>query len=239
MNFKTLRNILEAARQKELSMSTPRSKTYYYVVGVLLVLGSEFLLRDVFLPKQANGFTVGIVLILEWVILVVLMVVWLPKVERLPFASIGWNKIKWRHVWAGLLAYLLVTIALTISSFILPTIDLEPIRAIQSTLKGFSIPVLLGLFFTGALLEEIFYRGYLIERLTAILKHRRLAGVVSWLAFTLVHLKFFGVGPTIDISILSAALVLLYLKEKSIWPCIVLHGVNNALAYLIFPLLMP
>jgi len=220
-------------------MSTPRSKTHYYVLGILLVLGSEFILRDVLLPKQANGFEVGIVLIIEWVVLAIVMVFWLPRVEKLPLASIGWGKLKWRHAGAGLLAYLLVTIVLMISGFILPAIGLEPIRALQPTLKGFGGPVLLGLFITGTLLEEIIYRGYLIERLTAVLKHRGLAGVVSWLAFTLVHLKFFGVGPTIDIGILSAALVFLYLKEKSIWPCIVLHGLNNALAYLIFPLLMP
>jgi membrane protease YdiL (CAAX protease family) len=226
-------------RQDNMQTSMPRSRADYYVLGVLLVLGSEFILRAVLLPKQATGLDVGRVLIIEWMVLAVLMAVWVPRVERLPLASIGWTKFKWRYLWLGLLAYLLTTIALTISGFILPTMGLEPIRALQPTLKSFGGPVLFGLFLTGTLLEEIFYRGYLIERLTVFLKHRGLAAFVAWLAFTLVHLKFFGVGPTIDISILSAALVWLYLKEKSIWPCIVLHGINNALAYLIFPLLMP
>ena len=49
--------------------------------------------------------------------------------------------------------------------------------------------------------------------------------------------EVFGLGPTIGVSILSATLVLLYLKEKNIWPCIVAHGMNNMLSYLIFPLL--
>jgi membrane protease YdiL (CAAX protease family) len=83
----------------------------------------------------------------------------------------------------------------------------------------------------------VFYRGYLIERMTILTRHRWIAAFVSWLLFTLVHLKFFGLGPTIDTSVISAALVLLYLKEKSIWPCIVVHGINDALAFLIFPLL--
>jgi membrane protease YdiL (CAAX protease family) len=230
---------MENTREKDMKTSTPPSRTNYYILGVLLVLGSEFILRDVLLPKQANGFDVGLVLILEWVVLAVLMAVWLPRVEKLPLASIGCGKFKWRYVGSGLLAYLLATVALTISGFILPAVGLESIRTLQPILKSFGGPVLVGLFITGTLLEEIFYRGYLIERLTIVLKHRWLAGVVSWLAFTLVHLKFFGVGPMIDLSILSAALVLVYHKEKSIWPCIVLHGLNNALAYLIFPLLMP
>jgi membrane protease YdiL (CAAX protease family) len=220
-------------------MNASRSNPRYYVLGILLVLGSEYILRDFLLPKQANGFDVGIVLIIEWVVLAVLMTVWLPRVERLPLSSIGWGQFKWRYLGSGLLAYVLVTLVLTVSSLLLPMIGLESIRSLQPTLKNFGTPILLGLFVTGTFLEEIFYRGYLIERLTVLLKHRGLAGILSWLAFTLVHLKFFGVGPTIDLSILSAALVLLYLKEKSIWPCVVLHGINNALAYLIFPLLMP
>lgn len=219
--------------------STPRPKTYYYVLGVFLVLGSEFTFRAVLLPKQATDFEVGGVLIIEWVVLAVLIAVWVLRVERLPLTSIGWGSFKWRYMGLGLLAYLLTTIALMISGFILPAIGLESIRALQPILKSFAGPILFGLFLTGTLLEEIFYRGYLIERLTVILQHRGLAAFVSWLAFTLVHLKFFGAGPTIDIGILSATLVLLYLKEKSIWPCVVLHGINNLLAYLIFPLLMP
>ncbi|MHC4389433.1 MAG: lysostaphin resistance A-like protein, partial [Planctomycetota bacterium] len=115
---------------------------------------------------------------------------------------------------------------------------LEPIRSLQPVLKTYSFFTLFGLFLTGTILEEIFYRGYLIERLGVLTGRRWLAGLVSWIAFTLVHLKFFGLGPTIDVSILSAALVLLYLKEKSIWPCIVAHGINNVLSYLVLPVLL-
>jgi hypothetical protein len=116
---------------------------------------------------------------------------------------------------------------------------LEPIRSLQPVLKNYSFFTLFGLFLTGTILEEIFYRGYLIERLSALLGRRWLAGLVSGIAFTLVHFKFFGLGPTIDVSILSAALVLLYLKERCIWPCIVTHGINNLLSYLVFPFLIP
>ncbi|PUA33820.1 MAG: hypothetical protein B9J98_02470 [Candidatus Terraquivivens tikiterensis] len=30
-----------------------------------------------------------------------------------------------------------------------------------------------------------------------------MAGLASWIAFTFVHLKFFGLGPTLDVGILS------------------------------------
>ncbi len=208
-------------------------------IGILVILGSEFLIRNVFLPTNANETQVRYAMLLEWVILVLLLALWIPKVEQKSLESIGFGKFKWRHLWLGLLVFVLATAALIISGLVLEAMGLAPIRSLQPVLQNFSFFTLLGLFLTGTILEEIFYRGYLIERLSALWGRRRLAGLVSWIAFTLVHLKFFGVGPTIDVSILSAALVLLYLKESSLWPCMVAHGINNLLSYLVFPLLIP
>ena len=207
-------------------------------VGIVVILGSEFLIRNVFLPRQANEVHVRNAIIIEWLILFLLLVYWIPRVEQKSLESVGFGKFKWRHLWIGLLVFFLATAALIISGIVLEANGLEPIRSLQPVLKTYSFFTLFGLFLTGTILEEIFYRGYLIERLGDLWGRRWLAGLVSWIAFTFVHLKFFGLGPTIDVSILSAALVLLYLKERSIWPCIVAHGINNALSYLIFPILM-
>jgi membrane protease YdiL (CAAX protease family) len=84
-------------------------------------------------------------------------------------------------------------------------------------IKGYGFATVFGLFLTRTFLEEVFYRGYFIGRMTILTRHSWIAAFMSWLLFTLVHLKFFGLGPTIDTSAISAALVLLYLKEKSIW----------------------
>jgi len=90
----------------------------------------------------------------------------------------------------------------------------------------------------GTVLEEVFYRGYLIERITSLTGKTWLAGIVSWMAFTSVHFKFFGVGPTFEAGVFAAGLVLVYLRERSVWPCIVVHGLNDAFAYLMAPLLL-
>jgi len=206
-------------------------------VGVTGILAVEFMIRNVFLPSQANETHVVNAMIVEWVLLAILLGIWIPRVEKKSLASIGFGKFKWRYVWMGTVVFILTTIALMISGIILEANGLEPIRSLQSVLKDFNGLTLVGLFLTGTLLEEIFYRGYLIERLSDLTGRRWLAGFASWIAFSLVHLKFFGVGPMIDVSITSAALVLIYMKEKSIWPCIVAHGINNLLSYLVFPML--
>jgi len=117
--------------------------------------------------------------------------------------------------------------------FALTAVGLEGLRSLQPMIKEYSPLILLSLFLTGTFLEEIFYRGYLIERLTSLIGKSWLAGITSWTAFTFVHLTFFGLGPTLDVSVLSAGLVILYLKERSVWPCIVVHGINDALSFLI------
>ncbi|MBC8504763.1 MAG: CPBP family intramembrane metalloprotease [Anaerolineales bacterium] len=209
-----------------------------YLLGLILILGSEFLLRDVLLPTPASDIHIVIAISIEWLIFLALMLYWLPKVEMQRLESIGLGKFRGRYIWWGVFAYIFALIASIFSGIALEAVGLEPIRSLQPMIKAFHPLTLLGLFLTGTIVEEVFYRGYLIERLNTITGKRWLAALASWFLFSLVHFKFFGLGPTIDVSILSAVLVLLYLKEKSLWPCFILHGINGLFAYLIFPLLI-
>jgi membrane protease YdiL (CAAX protease family) len=229
---------MEQSSNSEKDNNTRFSKKWIFTVGLIIVFGVEFVLRDFLLPANASDISVGLALVGEWVTLAFLVFLWVPKVEKKNWKSLGFGRFKLRHLKWGILVYLLVLVVSSISSYLLGYVGLSSLRSLQPLLQGYGLITLVGLFLTGTFLEEVFYRGYLIERITILTKHTWIAGVSSWLLFTLVHLKFFGFGPTIDTSVISAALVLLYLKEKSIWPCIVVHGINDVLAFLIFPLLM-
>lgn len=228
----------EQSSQNGKNVDTRPSEKWTYSAGLIIVFGVEFVLRDFLLPENASDIRIGLALVIEWMTLFWLVGEWIPKVEKKDVASVGLGRFKRRHLVWGVLVYLLVLVASSLSGFVLQYVGLPSLRSLQPLIKGYGFATLFGLFLTGTFLEEVFYRGYLIERMTVLTRHRWVAAFVSWLLFTLVHLKFFGLGPTIDTSVISAALVLLYLKEKSIWPCIVVHGINDALAFLIFPLLM-
>ncbi len=94
----------------------------------------------------------------------------------------------------------------------------------------------MGLVLTGVILEEFLFRGYLIERVDALSGHKWPALIISWSTFTPVHWKFVGFYPMLQIGIMSAFLVLLFARERSVWPCSVFHGINSLLVYLLFPL---
>jgi membrane protease YdiL (CAAX protease family) len=238
MNSKIDEKFVEESSQNQKSASANLSDKWTCAVGLIIVFGVEFILRDFLLPENASNVSIGLAIVGEWVTLSFLVFLWIPRVERRNMASIGLGTFKRRQLAWGVLVYLLVLVASFLSGFLLQSVGLSSLRSLQSLIKGYGFPTLFGLFLTGTFLEEMFYRGYLIERMTTLTGHRWAAALSSWLLFTLVHLKFFGVGPTIDTSVISAALVLLYLKEKSIWPCIVVHSINDALAFLIFPSLI-
>jgi membrane protease YdiL (CAAX protease family) len=238
MTNKIAKTFTEESSQNGKNIDTKLSKKWTYAVGLIIVFGVEFVLRDFLLPENANDISIDLALVGEWVTLSFLVLFWIPKVEKKKMESIGFVEFKRRHLGWGVLVYLLVLVASSISGFVLQSVGLPSLRSLQPLIKGYGFATLFGLFLTGTLLEEVFYRGYLIERMTILTRHKWVAAFVSWLLFTLVHLKFFGLGPTIDTSVISTALVLLYMKERNIWPCIVVHGINDALAFLIFPLLI-
>jgi membrane protease YdiL (CAAX protease family) len=238
VSSKIEKTFTEQSSQNGKNPGTRLSEKWTYALGLIIVFGVEFVLRDFLLPENAQDISIDLALIGEWVALSFLVFLWIPKVEKKNMASIGLGKFKRRHLGWGVLVYILVLVASSISGFLLQSFGLPSLRSLQPLIKGYDFATLFGLFLTGTFLEEVFYRGYLIERMTILTRHRWFAAFMSWLLFTLVHLKFFGLGPTIDTTVVSVALVMLYMKEKSIWPCIVVHGINDALAFLIFPLLI-
>ena len=217
----------------------PANAGWPAAVGVGAVLGAEIVLRDVLLPRHPGDAAIGWVLAGEWLTLGGLLSWWVPRVERRRLTSVGVGPLRWRHVWQGGAAYLLAIGAAAASGKVLEAVGLPSVRSLQPVIRRSRLGTRVALCLTGTVLEEILYRGYAMERLIQLTGRPWLAGTVDWLAFSAAHLKFFGLGPTLDIGPLSAALVVLYGKERSLWPGMVLHGLNDAMAFIVAPLLPP
>lgn len=207
-------------------------------IGLIVILGSEFLLRDALISKGASALQIGVVLAVEWAVALLLLLWWVPKVEGRTMASIGFGTFRWKYVWISIVSYVVYFLVAAGAEFGLKAAGLQGLRDLSPALKEYGFPLLFGLFLTGTFIEEIFYRGYVIERVSELTGRRWMAGLVSWLSFTLVHLRFFGLGPTLEVSIIGAVLVILYLRSRSIWPSIIVHGINDVFGFLIGPLLM-
>jgi membrane protease YdiL (CAAX protease family) len=139
-----------------------------------------------------------------------------------PFRSsaFGW-------IFAALAAYLVLTSIYTV------LVD-PPSEQLPSGLEDADQDLLLAIA-TGTLLigvapiaEEVFFRGFLYQAFRnswGVLP----GAVLSGLLFGAIHLEFFKL---VQLAILGVILALLFEKTGSLWPPIILHGVNNTLAFI-------
>ena len=155
--------------------------------------------------------------------------------EHRKLNSIGFRRFPRKYIWIAVVAYLVYVLISTGLEPGLKSVGLQSLRDLSPALKDYGFPLLFGLFLTGTFVEEIFYRGYIIERVTELSGRRWVAGIVSWLTFTLVHLRFFGLGPTLEVAVIAAIFVTLFLLARSIWPAIIVHGISDVIGFLIGP----
>jgi membrane protease YdiL (CAAX protease family) len=86
------------------------------------------------------------------------------------------------------------------------------------------------------LAEEVFYRGYAIERLEALLPNRWLAALIPLLCFTAFHYRQ-GLAGVFVALVLGAILTALYLWKRNLIANIIAHFLVDFIPNVLLPLL--
>jgi membrane protease YdiL (CAAX protease family) len=122
-----------------------------------------------------------------------------------------------------------MVLSLVYSALVAPPCDKLPddLGIHKSTL----LAVLGGIFVIGVapVAEEFFFRGFLFQAL------RKSWGVwiaapASGLIFGAVH---FAPDKLVPLAILGTALAFVFHRTRSLWPCILLHALNNTIAFIV------
>ncbi len=90
--------------------------------------------------------------------------------------------------------------------------------------------------FLSPILEEILFRGYVLNALLNHLPNRTIAILLATALFTSIHILF-GPGTMILIFFWTFVPTWLVLRFKSLYPAILMHILNNLLAYIIVPIM--
>lgn len=132
---------------------------------------------------------------------------------------------------AGLAVYMGV-------SWWLRRVGLPPVRGMQFT--GATTIETAAMFasvvVTAAFCEEVFFRVIWIGGLRRMAP-TWLVGLVSIVAFAVIHYPYFGIGGVIFISAWALLPVWLFIRFGDLTAPIAMHMMNNAFAYLLVPLL--
>jgi membrane protease YdiL (CAAX protease family) len=184
-----------------------------------------------------HGDSIGEMLAREaiWWCYALAILLWLTFAERLPLISIGFRRPTWKSVVFGVLAAVVVTAIMVLQfAVVIPLLHLSPDAAMakqQAILKTpFWYRVLLVL--RAAVVEEILFRGYLIEKVRQLSGSTALAVVVSVAAFTYAHLRGWGAVHLIAVGASGMVFSLLYVWRRDLPSNMVGHFLSDAVGFL-------
>jgi len=134
-------------------------------------------------------------------------------------SALGWTFL-------ALVAYLVLTSIYTV--LVDPPSEQLP-SGLEDADTDLALALATGLLLIGIapLAEEVFFRGFLYQAFRnsfGVLP----GAVLSGLIFGAIHLEFFKL---VQLAVLGVILALLFEKTRSLWPPIILHAVNNSLAF--------
>ncbi len=226
-------NIFDAVWILLLTLIVPAS--IYLLVGICVSLG--------WLPRELRAFLFGDTPLSQTISYTVSLVVELGLLHivmrryKLGWDSFGWRGFQfWRAVRLIALFYIgfLMIIGLVFAGihWLLPHLNLDQAQSTgfetatttPQRIAGFIVIVL-----AAPALEETYFRGFLFPALARRL-HPVIAAVGSSVIFGLLH---FQANVTIYTFVLALFLCLLYYKLRSVVPGVVLHALNNFVAFLV------
>lgn len=161
---------------------------------------------------------------------------WLHFAERLPLASIGLRRPTWKSpLYALLAAVALLVIFFLDFAVIVPAFHLNVTtpNAVRNMILAQPFLFRLFLVLRAAVVEEIIFRGYLIEKVRQLTGSTVLAVIVSVAPFGYAHLS--GWGPVQLIPVFGAAVVLalLYVWKRDLPSNMLAHFLTDGAGFLL------
>lgn len=213
-------------------LHTARTRRVQFLPGVLLLLVvwcSSFVskllgIRHLTASQLTDPYRM--VPSIGWgVIFIVLTIVVVVVVEGCPLSSIGLHRMTARDALWAVGFYVAAT---TIGYSLLPIISALGLPF--NNVRTEDLPPLLDWtsIVTAAVSEELLYRGYLIERITALTGSTGTAAFFSWTFFSAMHLPLWGMQGVLNAAVFGAVITSFYLWRRNLSACMLTHALFDA-----------
>jgi membrane protease YdiL (CAAX protease family) len=156
--------------------------------------------------------------------------------EKRSLSSIGLKPLQGLTLPLGLLAAFLISLVFPLAFLVMTKLGISHNVAAAERIYSLPFTLRLVMVLTAAVVEETLFRSYPIERLTAILGNKWLAGLITIIVFTVAHVPFWGAAQMIPVFLGSILLTLLYLWKRDLVVNIVAHFVVDGIGFLLVPL---
>jgi uncharacterized protein len=201
------------------------------IVGLLFWLVATFLPIRLWSVRLFGPLYGGTVL---WWLLAVALCLYVLLVERHRLSSIGFRRVGWLDVLAGIvtgIVGIVGTIAIYVALF--PALRIHPNNALAESILRTPFAFRVVLVTQAAVVEEILFRGYPIERIQALSGSAVVAGVLAWAAFTYAHLGVWGPAQLVVAGFGGLLLTLLYFWRRNLWANMIAHWMVDGFGFLL------
>ncbi|HKU67963.1 MAG TPA: CPBP family intramembrane glutamic endopeptidase [Candidatus Baltobacteraceae bacterium] len=162
------------------------------------------------------------------------IVLYVLCVERRPLTSIGLNRPTWKSLVYALPAAVVSIAGLAfLYLYVFPAFHLADNASALSSLAHVPRWLMASIVLRAAIFEELFYRGFAIERLTEILHIRAIAAAASLAAFTWAHMSYWGAGHLLVAGFGGLILTLLYVWRRDLISNMLAHFITDAVGFLL------
>jgi len=164
-----------------------------------------------------------------------LLVAYVVLVEKRPLSSIGLKRPTWMSLVFGFVGVLLMVGGMAfIYLVIFPALRLSANEAATASVMALPFWFRVFVILRAAVFEEMFFRGFIIERLTEITRGYRLAAaVLSCALFTLLHLGYWGWAHLMVAGFGGVVLTALYLWRRDLSANMIAHLLTDAVGFLL------
>jgi membrane protease YdiL (CAAX protease family) len=219
-----------------LVMSTPKPAW----TGILLATFGVPLIILFFTQASPEGtYSSSFIMFRELAILAftALFLAWILRVEREPLSSIGLHNRHWgRSILWGLGGMAVSFVVAALLLFIFSKVGIAFGQGAEAKKFDTVSPLVILLMVVRAgIAEEVFYRGYLMERLARVRNHWVVYFILPLVLFALWHYRQ-GVGGIILSFCLGAVLAAMYWKKRDLKANIIAHFLVDFIPNVLVPL---
>jgi membrane protease YdiL (CAAX protease family) len=170
-----------------------------------------------------------------WWLAVAVILSYVVFVERRSLASIGLRRPGlWDMLCGVLCGVALIAGIVFIYGVVFPLFHLRMNAATLAGIMHTPLWFRVALVTRAAVMEEIVFRGYPIERFQAWTGSRMVAALISVVAFTYAHLAAWGAAQLIVAGYGGVVLAVLYLWRRNLWANMLAHWIADGSGFIFF-----
>ena len=166
--------------------------------------------------------------------LTLVLIAYVVLVERRAISSIGLVPPNWKTIVFGVLGAIVMVAGMAfIYLVIFPALGLSSVEPGTVAVRALPFWLRVLIVVRAAVFEEIFFRGFMIERLAEIFRSRWGAAAVSFAIFTFLHLGYWGWAHLLIAGFGGIILTALYLWRRDLTANMIAHFLTDAVGFLL------